>query len=118
MVSKSVSFGIITLAFPAANPKLAAGTIFSQATQIASGTDLNDLGIVGSYFTNSKSITESLLNKPNDVNGIGILIFVLNPYGLNVTNYRTQIIICKDSIYVRWRAQQDWYSWTKLATVS
>lgn len=88
------------------------------STLLTSGQNLNDL-FVGNYYSNSRSITESLVNIPSDV----VIAFRLQVidigYGSTASTnspYRVQVLIANDGMYFRRiNANNVWSSWDKFA---
>lgn len=96
----------------------ALGARIFRSTALTTGQDLNDCYSDVTYYSNSASVTKSLVNRPEGVTTYGVLLFVLRPYGSS-GNYATQILINKSDIYIRLNGgtatEQDWSTWKKVA---
>lgn len=111
----SLSEAITETAETAASGKASIADILGQGTSLVSGTNLDTLYEPGSYYTESKNVSESLVNNPFPANRIKLIVFYLD--GSGTSNARcTQIIFPQAStvyFFMRHCISGSWDAWTK-----
>ena len=110
--------GLLKADLDASNTKLslADGLALSYYTQIASGTDLNDITEVGNYYVTHASRASSLVNTPVTNAGYKLTVLELNNNRLMQIAYVNSSTGITSKIYKRNLDGNGWSGWVTLAT--